>query len=176
MTATGRPDAHPVSVLVERRVGQEGRWPRTEWRVVGVVAGGDGAAGGQVQRTPVRVERDCEQVLWSGFRVELHRDSAESYWYNLTAKAPSIFVVCRCDNEATGELRPFLVLVDADEAGAYLEGDDSVFSLPLPPKIHQWLEHYVVENYVPQAKKKRKRLDWANEHSGDERGSARGDS
>jgi hypothetical protein len=173
-----RPDVFPISVLVERRGGQRGRWPVNEWRVVGVVAGGDSAGSGQGQRTPVRVEGDCEQVLWSGLRLELHKDSAESYWYNLTAEAPSVFVACRCDDEARAELRPFLVLVDADEAGAYLEGDDSVFSVPMPPEIHQWLERYVVENYVPQAKKKRKRVDWAGEHGrpagdrGPERGSS----
>ena len=154
-------DSFPVSVLLERRYRQRGRWPVNEWRVLGVVANGGGV---QEQRRSVRVDAESEQVLWSGLRLELHKDSAESYWYNLTAEAPSVLVVCRCDDEVSSELRPFLVLLDADEAGAYLEGDDSVFSVPMPPEIYQWLERYVVENYVPQAKKKRRRVDWSAEH------------
>ena len=50
-----------------------------------------------------------------------------------------------------------------DEANAHLESDDPVYSVPMPEKIVEWVERYVVENYEPEARKKRKRRDWAKE-------------
>jgi hypothetical protein len=40
--------------------------------------------------------------------------------------------------------------------------------------VHQWVERFVVENYVPEEKKKRKRTQWADE-SRDGRGRAKQD-
>ena len=47
-----------------------------------------------------------------------------------------------------------------DEATSYMEVDEPVFSLPMPPEVYRWLEAYVLEHYVPERKKKRKRDDW----------------
>jgi hypothetical protein len=33
----------------------------------------------------------------------------------------------------------------------------------MPQVIYEWMERYVVENYVPQEKKKRRRKNWVDE-------------
>ena len=60
-------------------------------------------------------------------------------------------------------LTPVLVSADPDEALAHMESDDLVMSVPMPPEINQWVERYVIENYVPPDKKKRKRKNWTEE-------------
>jgi hypothetical protein len=44
-----------------------------------------------------------------------------------------------------------------------METDDRVYSVPMPEQVHQQVERFVVENYVPEQKKKRKRQQWAEE-------------
>ena len=55
---------------------------------------------------------------------------------------------------------PSLVTADQDEAMSHQEGDDQVFSTAMPAEIYGQLERFVVENYKPEMKKKRKRTDW----------------
>ena len=95
--------------------------------------------------------------------MELFPDGCESYWYNLLSQRPSLFVVCfERDEDEEGEvdLVPAIVTASQDEANAHLESDDPVYSVPMPEKIIEWVERYVVENYEPEVKKKRKRQDW----------------
>lgn len=150
------PSRFPVSVIVERQQIQHGRWSLPRWEAVGVVAGDD-TAGQDVQKTVIRSDDEGEQYLWTGLTVDLYKDGGESYWTNLVGKTPSLYVVCR---EEDDEIAPFLVTADCGEAGMHEESDDAVFAVPMPPEVGQWLERYVVENYVPQDKKKRKRKDW----------------
>lgn len=147
----------PVSVLMERRQKRRDRWSFVEWKVTGVAAGG--RFGRRPQKQVVHQDADCQSVLWRDFVIELIKDGAESYWNNLMAAEPSLFVVCRTD-EVTGELEPFLVTANYDEIIGYMEVDDQVFSVPIPAEIYQWLERYVVNNYVPPERRKRKRADW----------------
>lgn len=87
--------------------------------------------------------------------MRLHRDEAESYYWNLMAAQPQLFVICR---ERDAEPEPFLVTASHDEAGAYMESDEVVFSVPMPPEIYRAVEAFVIEHYVPTPRKKRKRL------------------
>lgn len=152
----------PVSVILQRRPFQHGPWSLPRWELVGVVAGEAIAGEGGISRRVIRSDEHSEQYLWTGFKVELHKDSAESYWYNLVGKTPSLFVICRSDPENESELLPYAVSANHDEAGAHMEADDTVFSAPMPPEVYQWLERYVVANYVPQEPHKRKRKRWAD--------------
>ena len=153
------PTQFPVAVIMQRQQIQHGRWAVPRWELLAVVAGA--IATQETEKTLVRSEQGREQYLWTGFRVELYKDSAESYWYNLVGKQPSLFVICRPDED--GELAPYAVSANYDEAGAHMEADDTVFSAPMPPEIFQWLERYVREHYVPQTPRKRKRKNWVQE-------------
>jgi len=149
----------PVNVVMTRvRVGK-GMWETTEFQASAVIAGAHAAAAQDA--APVAMTSDGAQWLWPGFAVCLYRDSAESYWYNVVGQKPSLFVVCRASED--GELQPCLVSANYDEAGAYMEADDTVFSVPMPPEIFRWLEEFVREHYRPRPSGKRKRKDWFEE-------------
>ena len=136
---------------------QSGPIPMPQWNVLGIVAGNAITTPGE--RCQV-IHEDAErtETLWPGFDLVLFKDTAESYWYNLTAASPSLFVICHEDEDY--ELAPVHISANYDEAGAHMEADDIVFSAPMPPEIYQWLERYVLENYVPQQPRKRKREKW----------------
>ena len=153
------PQAFPISVLVGFRDDRDQRWGTRHWEVVGVVAGGHVAGGADgVHGAPIRADGGDRQTLWTGLTVELHKDEAESYYYNLMAQRPSVFVIAR--DEDGEPLEPYLVTVSYGEASSCMETDESVFSVPMPPEIYRWVEHFVLEHFVPEKKKKRKRDDW----------------
>ncbi len=150
----------PVSVIMERREKQRDRWRFVEWKAVGVLTGEEHLSDTS-QRVTIHEDGGCRRVLWTNFCIRLVKDGAESYWSNLMAEQPSLFVVCRRE-ETDGEPEPFLVTVHYDQIIGHQEVDDDVYRLPLPQDIYQWLERYVVNNYEPEMKKKRKRADWSN--------------
>ncbi|HIC26293.1 MAG TPA: DUF3305 domain-containing protein, partial [Gammaproteobacteria bacterium] len=43
------------------------------------------------------------------------------------------------------------------EAASYMETDSPIFNLPIPGEIQLWVGQYVLDNYRPVEKKKRKR-------------------
>ena len=165
----------PVSVLLERRLARVGPWSQVQWEAVAAVAGEEvvserGAA------TLVHEDDECQRYLWPGLVVELFPDGCESYWYNLLSERPSLFIVCfERDEEDEIELIPAIVTASQDEANAHLESDDPVYSVPMPEKIIEWVERFVVEHYEPEVKKKRKRQDWTRgaEDAGHERRTTR---
>jgi hypothetical protein len=156
-----KPDrAIPVAVIMGRREISGGAWRVPSWRAVGVVSGEhfvNRAARGE----PVAAAGEEQQFLWTGLTLELYRDAAESYWSNLVGEKPALFV--RCQEDADMLPIPVAVSADQDEAGAGIEGDDSVFAVAIPPEVYQALERFVVEHFVPREPKKRKRKNWSSQ-------------
>ncbi len=165
----------PVTVLVECRQARSGRWVEEQWQAIAVVAGKD-VTSDEFETTLVHEDAECRRYLWSGLRLLLYKDACESYWYNLMSDEPYLYVVCFAEEDEDGEecLHPVLVTADQQEATGHMETDDQVYSVPMPEQVHQWVERFVVENYVPEQKKKRKRKQWADE-SRDGRGRAKQD-
>lgn len=151
----------PVSVIMECTQVRHGRWAVPRWEAIGVVAGEEMATQ-DIKRTLIRSEDNHQQYLWTGLALELFKDGGEAYWFNLSGDMPALYVACTCEDEGD-EVVPVLVTADSAEAGMHEEAEDIVFSVTMPPEVHQWLERYVVENYVPQEKKKRKRKNWAQD-------------
>jgi hypothetical protein len=149
-----------VSAILERRQGQRGRWSFREWRLVGMVAG-QAASGQAPECTLIHSDEHCRRYLWSGLSLVLYRDAAESYWYNLVGKNPSLYLICGA--RADHELAPLLVSANYDEAAAHMETDSKVFSAPLPPQVYRWLESYVMDNYVPREPERRRRENWVKD-------------
>jgi len=162
----------PVSVLMERRLARVGQWQQYQWECVAVVAGED-IARGDAATTLVSDDGERARFMFSGLELAMHRDGCESYWYNLQSENPYLFVVCFLDEEAQDEamaVDPVIVTASQDEANAHMEAEDLVFSVPMPSQVVQWLERYVVNHYLPETKKKRKRRDWAKESEEHEKG------
>lgn len=93
-------------------------------------------------------------VLWRGLTLQLHKESCESYWANVSGDAPMLFVACRADD---GETRPVCVTASGEEAAGFSEVDDEILSAPMPGWILDAVERFVITHYRPQPKKVRKR-------------------
>lgn len=159
-TAQGRPLASwPVRVLMRRLEGKHSPWGIPRWELLAVLPD-SGDAKGLQRRLIHEAEGQCD-FEWTGLQVLLYRDAAESYWYNLVGREPSLFVICRPGEDT--DLEPFAVSANYDEAGAYMETDDTVFSAPLPAAFVPQLEEFVMTHYRPVEPHKRRRRDWAGE-------------
>ncbi len=151
------PDRFPVAVVM-RRQPSANRWISHGWTAVGVVVSDRDDIGG------VRGERISEQpdgsedYLWGGLTLRLFKDQAESYYHNLMAPHPSLYVVLRDDPRGWPE--PFLVSASFDEANAYVEADADAQPVALPPELHQAIERFVLRHYMPEPRRKRKRRNW----------------
>lgn len=164
-----------VAVVMQRTVIARSGWSVPHWSLGGFLPDDSPPADthtaqAHAARTEcgkmIRRDETGEHYLWSGFEFELYADSAEQYWHSLIGNQPALYVVCREDE--TRELVPHLVTVDYDEAGAYVEADDKVFSGPIPAAIYAPLEAFVLQHYHPEEKKVRQRKAWKKPDTGDE--------
>lgn len=149
---------YKIAVVMEKRRVTQGRWRTEHWQALGVVVD-HGEPTRWDAALPIHRNEGTEQYLRRGFSLELHRDEAESYYYNLLSAHPSVFVICR-EDPATGRVEPVLTRVSHYEAQAYLEAGDEVHAVSMPPDIYRWVERFVVDNYQPEVKKARKRENW----------------
>ena len=106
---------------------------------------------------------DVRQYLYRGFNVSLHLDECESYYHNLMSPKPACYVVTHSNDNHVPT--PFLVSMSFDEAHAYLESDEEVYAVDIPPELYRWLEAYVLAHYVAVKRKKRKRQDWKEQNA-----------
>lgn len=148
----------PVSIVMQHRTIENNVWVAEQWEVEAVIAGGS-SDDDVPERTISRLGQDGEKYIWSNYKISLFADEAESYYFNIISDTPYVFVICR-DEEEDGELVPFKVSVNYDEASSFLELEEQVFQVPMPAEIYKWLEEFVVNNYVPVKKKKRKLENW----------------
>ena len=137
------------------------RWAADSWAVKGVVCGDQYRHRG-AGKVLLRERGEAREYLFSGLMLRLYRDEAESYYHNLMASSPQLYVVARTE-ESGGRIEPFHVTASFDEANAYLEVDDEVDSVTMPPEVAVWVERFVLDHYVPEPRKKRKRRDWRAE-------------
>jgi len=162
---TGSSDStqFPVSVLMQFRAAHNNFWSSGQWEVSGIIAGeiGEKITGShQRSKQVVQSDTDNSQLLWSGLTVELYRDQAESYYHNLMSDSPKAFIVCRSNEGDDKHCQPFLVTLSYDEAASYMEVDELVYSVALPPELYRWIEQFVLAHYVPEKKQKRRRESW----------------
>jgi Protein of unknown function (DUF3305) len=148
----------PVSILLDYVPTPDNRWQAGRWAVTGVVAAEPKAEKNRVQSAPLHPGSNNRQVLWSGFSVDLFKDDAESYYYNIVSDTPRIFVICNIEDDAS--LKPLMVTMSYDEAASYMESDEAVESVAMPVELYRFVEQFVLENYLPEKKKKRKRDNW----------------
>ena len=152
----------PVSVILERRPAVS-RWADYVWSAAGITVGQH--LGGPAPEL-LRDDQGVSLYRVGGLHVSLHADECESYYYNLISENPRAYVVTR-PAEDDGRPLPFLVSMSFDEAHAYLEGDDDIYAVDIPGELYCWTEAYVIANYFPQKKRKRKLRDWSAAEGGE---------
>jgi len=157
------PERYPVSVVIERREKQSGRWPYVDWKATGVLPyDGDAVA---FSSRLIHSDAECQRFLCSPFVIELNQRATEGYWANLTGANPSLFVMCMPD-ETENEIQPYAVTADYEEIIDASEMSAVVLSAPIPPQIYLWLEQYVVENHKPKDTRRRKRKRYEEDSGG----------
>jgi hypothetical protein len=135
----------PIAVVTQRRPARS-QWADYVWEPIGVLAH---AEGGEMRL--LVEEAGVAQWLHPGFKLQLHRDECEGYYFNVSAKDPRVFVLWRMEGE---QALPAEVTVSSDEAGRWLDAGHSVDGVAMPPEIYAWVGAYVEENYRPQPKKR----------------------
>ena len=116
----------------------------------------------EIELTLIHDDDSVSQYLYVGFDIDLFKDGLESYTANFRAHKPSVFVICEHDDEID-KIRPLVVTLSYDEMATYVEVDEPVFDIPIPSDIYHWVESYVLENYRPEERKKRRREKWVDE-------------
>ena len=151
------PDALAISVVMEKRVSSH-PWADYSYDAVGVVVSDEAAHGEEITR--IYQDGDIEHFLVRGLTLRLHADECESYYHNLMSPEPGCFIVASQPESGNEMPLPYLVSLSFDEAHAYLEGDEQIYSVQIPPRLYQWAEAYVLTHYVAIKKTKRKLKNW----------------
>jgi hypothetical protein len=128
-------------------------WQEWSFTIAEVVA--DEAAFGAAPRVLRDDGKHC-RTLFPGFTLELHVDQADGYYLNLSSGSPVWFVVWRIDDEDPSRAWPETVSVSYTEAGRWLDAQERVDNVPLPPELVQWLQAYADEHYRPEVKQRRR--------------------
>ncbi len=154
------PTQFPVAVIMQRRPSRVSIWSNYQWEAVGIAVTQNGITNKE-QNQLVHEDGDTRQYLFGGFNVRLHLDECESYYHNLMSPTPRCYVVASHEDNDTPI--PFLVSMSFDEAHAYLEGDEEVYDVDIPPELYCWTESFVLTHYAPEKRVKRKRQNWKNQ-------------
>lgn len=135
----------PIAVVMQRRASQS-RWVDHVWEPVGVLSGHrDETAPRQLVDRP-----DVAQWLHPGFKLVLHRDELEGYYFNVSAVEPRVFVLWRMEGRSGSEFGlPVDVTASSEEGGRWLDGGHSVDVVPMPAEIFAFVGDYVEKNYRP---------------------------
>ena len=145
-------DTIPLAVITVREPVTGNRWIDERWQVLGVVAG---QTSEQIERRVLRTGPEGEQYLWTGLVLRLHRNEADSYYYNIVGQNPSVYVYCVTDD--SGEPRPRAITADYIEAMSHAEAGNVTYPVPMPPEVYRCIEQFVLEHYTPaEGKMKRK--------------------
>lgn len=153
------PDKLAISVIMEKRPSNHA-WADFAYQAIGVVTSNQL----QENQTKKIYQQDgVERYLFSGLSLRLYIDECESYYHNLMSPQPGCYIVAG-EPESLDEMpEPYLVSLSFDEVHAYLEGDEQVYAVEIPPGLYQWAEAFILTHYVATKKTKRKLKNWAEQ-------------
>jgi hypothetical protein len=157
-----------VGVVVERRRAKSA-WAGLLWRPVSVFVGSPSA------EPWTQLGAGGEQTLFYAGEatIELHRTETTNYRANLASGSPALWV----NLSPTGSEPPYeLLAVTADpaEGEAFTEaGGNLVEAVPMPVRIAEMVERFVVEHHVERPFIKRQR-DRQEPPAQDAKGNGRG--
>jgi hypothetical protein len=150
--------ADPVPLDLERSVAVvmeliplTSPWQSQKWQAKGVLPGS--CAVDAAPRT-LYDDGSRREVLYSGLQIELKLEELESYFLNLTSPEPKAFVLVRTDDDTP---RPAFVSVSYARAAGWMDSNECVDAVPLPPELYAWVGEFVERFFRPKPKFKRKR-------------------
>jgi hypothetical protein len=154
-----------VSVIMRREpiVGAMSRWQSHRWVLEDVILEGESSTL-SIEKIALKISKNDSAERWKhvGYRAELYADDAEGYYLNVTTDAPCWFVLWRMEEEAgiSDEpiAKPEMVSLSYHDAGRWLDAQQTVEQVPLPPEVITWLKAFVDQHHVNELKK-RKRPD-----------------
>lgn len=152
---TDRPSVKVAVVMRRERLNN--RWQPWRWTLDAVLPHED-SFGTEARK----LREDTDQTLWlhPGFDVTLFRDEAEGYYLNVTTPAPCWFVMWRMEDEATLAdepiARPVMLTLSYNEAGRWLDAQETVENVPAPPEVVEWMRDFAGEHYVPEPKRRKR--------------------
>ena len=143
--------------VVMRRERIDNVWQPWRWTLADVVP--HEAGFGTKPRLLLKDERE-ERWLHPAFRVELHRGDAEGYYLNVTTPHPCFWVVWRMQEETSLDDEPIAVpqtvTLSYHDAGRWLDAQEIVEQVPAPPDVVQWMQDFVNEHFVLEAKRRQR--------------------
>ena len=157
------PEHFPVSVILESRPATS-QWIDQVWQVVAVTIGSREDDANTVPRL-IHSDGQVKRYICTGLKVRLFKDECESYYFNLMSDTPRCYVIAHVDDPEDPP-DPFLISMSFDEAHAYLEGEDEIYDVDVPPELYRWTEAFVLVHYVQEKRTKRKRKDWKKSEDG----------
>jgi hypothetical protein len=135
-----------IAVIMQRRA-IDNPWQSHAWEATGVIEGYEGRS---AARLIVDAPRTT-QWLYPGFDITLRRAEAEGYFHNVSAAAPSVFVLWRMDGELAA---PHYVTASYDEASRWMDGGAQVDAVPMPAALQAWVRRFVALHYRPEPRKR----------------------
>jgi hypothetical protein len=143
--------------VVMRRERIDNRWQPWRWSLAEIVPHEEGF--GEAPRLLLKDERE-ERWLHPGFKVELFTDDAEGYYLNASTGQPCFWVVWRMEEEALLADEPVavpqIVTLSYHDAGRWLDAQETVEQVPAAPQVVQWLQQFVDQHYVIEAKRRQR--------------------
>lgn len=143
----------PMGVVVRRTPGVT-RWAAWAWKVISVLPGA-----GPAQWRKLRRDGDATDYHAATPTLELHGAETEAYLHGISARVPSVYVVMRRVEGASGP--PFeVVLVTASpyEAQDYADsGEEIVEKVAMPEGLVAWVRDFVEAYHEDEVFKKRRR-------------------
>ena len=149
ITSAGNLAPYPVAVIMER-VKLDHRWASERWEAKGIVR--DPMPAGSGERVIVS-DGKITQILFPGFVIKLHPDEAEGYLYNITSPQPKVFVMWRMRDEVA---RPERLSVSYHEGARWMDAEETVGGVALPPDLVPWIAEFGAVHYKPEEKKKKR--------------------
>lgn len=150
------PDSLALAVVMEKQPSSH-PWAEFRFDAVDVIVGEQAP---EASVTRIHQDGDTEHFLITGLTLRLHVDECESYYHNLMSPHPGCFIVASRPDDADDMPMPYLVSLSFDEAHAYQEGDEQIYSVEIPEQLYRWAEAYVLTHYVAIKKTKRKLRNW----------------
>ena len=150
MNASRPATVYPVTVIMECNALAGNRWQTVQWEAKGVVR--DTAPAGSAEQVIERSDQ-LTRIAFPGHEIRLYRDEAEGYLLNITSPDPKVFVLWRMEDEVA---RPQRVTVSYHEGVRWMDSDENVDGVSLPPELVPWMREFATLHYTPEVKKARR--------------------